>query len=259
MKANCIIVDDENPARLGLRALIGDVESLELIETCSNGLEAIDKINSLKPDLVFLDIQMPGVNGFEVIASLTKPRPYIIFTTAHDQYAIKAFELNAVDYLLKPFSDDRFLQATQKALKLINSDRSLADDSLQNLINHTTSKTGSSAKLVQDSANDETIVFKSGGKIHKVDIKELNFVEAYDYYVKVHFNNDFILIRESMKQMEENLPNEFIRIHKSYIINLNKVKEFGKFEEGMDQVLLRSGEFLKVSRSYKSQLVAALS
>ncbi len=260
MKISCIIVDDELPARLGLQALIEEIPELDLIGSCSNGLKAIETISEKKPHLVFLDIQMPGVNGFEVIASLPKPRPHVIFTTAHDQYAIKAFEISAVDYLLKPFSDERFEQATKKAISLIQSNQINSGDPLQTLIDKTTERTGTNAQLIHGAATPSNMItFKSGGKIHQVDSDEITHLEAYDYYVKVYFGKQMILIRESMKQMEKMLPQFFVRIHKSHIVNTNKITEFGKLKDGADHVLLKDGQYLKVSRNYKAELMKALS
>ncbi len=259
MKIKCIIVDDEELAREGLAVLLAEKEEVEVLRSCGDGLSAIKAIEQLKPDLVFLDIQMPGVNGFEVIASLTKPHPYIIFVTAHDQYAIKAFEINAIDYLLKPFSDDRFDQALKKGINALKKDQLQKNQSIDNLIRHTKESTKSSTKILTGTDDENTLVFKSDGQIYRVLFSEISHIEAFDYYIKIHVEENFFLIRESMKKIAERLPsNLFIRIHKSYIVNIRKVTQFGKGEGDNHQVKLASGVELRVSRSYKNALQEVL-
>ncbi|MEL6557522.1 MAG: LytTR family DNA-binding domain-containing protein [Bacteroidota bacterium] len=259
MKLTCIIVDDEELAREGIKVLLEEHAHVEILRSCHDGLSAIKAIEQLQPDLVFLDIQMPGVNGFEVIASLPKPRPYIIFATAHDQYAIKAFEINAIDYLLKPFSDERFNQALEKASDALKKDQLEKSQAIDNLISHTSNSVKTTTKIVSGTDDQQTIVFKSDGQVYQVLLEDITHVEAFDYYIKVHVNKQFFLIRETMKQMSSRLPEtQFIRIHKSYIVNIKKVSQFGKGEGDNFQVTLNSGELLRVSRSYKNAVQDAL-
>lgn len=259
MKLRCIIVDDEELAREGIKVLLEEHPQVEVLRSCHDGLTAITAIEQLQPDLVFLDIQMPGVNGFEVIASLSKPRPYIVFATAHDQYAIKAFEINAIDYLLKPFSDERFNQALEKATDALKKDQLKKNQAIDNLISQTVNTTKTSAQIVLGSKDQQTIVFKSDGQVYQILLDDITHVEAFDYYIKVHVNNQFFLIRETMKQMSSRLPEkQFIRIHKSYIVNIKKVSQFGKGDGDNFQVTLNSGEALRVSRSYKNAVQDAL-
>lgn len=259
MKIRCIIVDDEELAREGIKVLLEEHPHVEVLRSCSNGLSAITAIEQLTPDLVFLDIQMPGVSGFEVIASLPKPRPYIIFVTAHDQYAIKAFEINAIDYLLKPFTDERFSQAVGKATDTLKKDRIQKSQAIDNLISHTASSAKSSAKIVSGIQDQETIIFKSEGQVYQIQLADISYVEAFDYYIKVHVDDQFFLLRETMKQMATRLPaDQFIRIHKSYIVNIKMVTQFGKGDNDNFQVTLISGAQLRVSRSYKSAFQGAM-
>lgn len=260
MKINCIIVDDEELARKGLREILSTKKNIGVIKSCQDGLTAIEAIKSLKPELVLLDIQMPGINGFEVVASLPKPHPHVIFITAHDQYAVKAFEINAIDYLLKPFSDERFDQALNKAILTIKTTAIDENQSLENLINHTKESFKGSTKIVSGLSNTESVIFKSDGQIHKVNMDRISHIEAYDYYIKIHVLDQFFLIRESMKKIQDRLPNGmFLRIHKSYIVNLKMIKQFGKAKNSGHEVILQSGQVLKVSRNYKSELQKMLS
>ena len=256
-KIKTIIVDDEELARQGLVMMLAQVPEVEVINTCNNGLEAIDVISDLIPDLVFLDIQMPGVNGFEVIASIAKPRPQIIFTTAHDEYALKAFEVNAIDYLLKPFTDERFQVALSKAIERIKLNRS--QEKMDDLVESTVTVNSGNTKIITGLETEDSIVFKSEGKVFKVAYSAISHIEAFDYYIKIHVSGNFYLIRESMKKMEERLPNDlFVRIHKSYIVNVRVITQFGKSDEGGHEVKLVTGQKLKVSRNHKNQLLRHL-
>jgi two-component system, LytTR family, response regulator len=258
MKATCLIIDDEETARRGLAVLLEDFPELQLAGFCANGVEAIDQIRSLRPDLIFLDVQMPGINGFEVLASLPKPWPQVIFITAHDQFALKAFEVNAVDYLLKPFSDERFEEAVRRATKNIEAKRN-EQHPLNKLIEHTSASLKGSSSLLQQPANDQRLVIKVDGSIHLIDFRQISHVEAFDYYVKIHVEHRFFLLRETMKKMEERLPSpDFIRIHKSYIVNISFVKALQQLDNHDYEVVLESGPQLKVSRNYKTQLLESL-
>ncbi|MGB3467676.1 MAG: LytTR family DNA-binding domain-containing protein [Cyclobacteriaceae bacterium] len=255
MNIRCIIVDDEALAREGLEAILSEKKDMEILRSCEDGLSAITAIEDLKPDLVFLDVQMPGVNGFEVVASLTRPRPYVIFVTAHDQYAIKAFEISAVDYLLKPFSDSRFDTALKKATDLLQKDRLSENYAMDTLISHTRKSAKGNTQLLTGTLQDNTLVFKADGQVHKVGYSAISHIEAYDYYIKIHIANDLFLIRETMKNMTDQLPaDRFVRIHKSHIVNLDYVRQYGKGADDYHQVTLTDGQTLRVSRSYKNNL-----
>lgn len=242
MKISCLIVDDEHSAREGLRILLEDYPAIEVVGVCKNGMEAIDEIQALRPDLVLLDIQMPQINGFEVLASISKPRPQIIFITAHDEFAVRAFDINALDYLLKPFTDERFDQAIQKALTNIRLAKTQNLDKL--------SAIGSPV-----SPNEPRLTIKVDGVIHRVPFSEICYIEAFDYYVKVHLSAHCHLVRDTMKNMESELKtDQFLRIHKSYIANLNYVSALHKTNSSEYELELRNGDKLKVSRSKISQI-----
>ncbi|MEQ8469732.1 MAG: LytTR family DNA-binding domain-containing protein [Marinoscillum sp.] len=254
MTITCLIIDDEKAAREGLTLLLNDFPEIRIIGHCKNGVEAIDQIQALKPDLILLDIQMPLVNGFEVLASIPKPHPKIIFITAYDEFALKAFEVNAIDYLLKPFSDERFAEAINRAKELIETNK---EQHMNDLVQQTRSSLKQPNTLAE--TNDNRLVIKSDGSIHLVKCEEIIYVEAFDYYVKIHVNNRFYLLRETMKNMESKLPrSSFCRIHKSSIVNLQMVSSLEKQESGDYTVLLKSGNELKVSRSYRASLRSRL-
>ena len=245
MKITCLIVDDEQSAREGLRALCEDYKEIEVIGICKNGIEAINEIQALKPDLVLLDIQMPKINGFEVLASIPEPRPEVIFITAHDEFAVKAFEVHAIDYLLKPFSDERFLQAVIRAITHI---RTSHHSDINDLIQIHRNSPERSPDL-RDS-DEQRLVIKADGAIHMIQKKDICHVEAFDYYVKIHVSNRFYLIRETMKSLEDRLESgRFMRIHKSYIVNRSYIRSLKRLSNGEHVILLTTNQTLRVSRS----------
>lgn len=242
-KFSAIIIDDETLARELIKKFLAHQKSIDVISECSNGFDAIKKINELKPDIIFLDIQMPKINGFEMLELLENP-PIIIFTTAYDQYALKAFEVNAVDYLLKPFSLERFNEAVDKAL------HSLENKS----VNETKIK-----KLVQaaEQSNDylERIVVKDGQNISIIPLDEVMFIEAQDDYVMIYTVQKKFLKQKTMKYFEEHLnPKEFIRIHRSYIISIKEIKKIELLEKESYQVVLEDKKALPLSRTGYNKL-----
>ncbi len=258
-KISVIIVDDEEEAREGLKALIANSDDYELIDVSKNGLEAIHMINQYKPDVVLLDIQMPEINGFDVLNNLKEPIPAIIFVTAFDQYALKAFEHHAVDYILKPFTNQRLFQALTHAKDKI--DQSTMNEKLRQLL-----KDYQKDKLVKEndaiihtSPNEvdtsKRMVIKSMGKIHFVELHDVCWIEAYDYYIKIHVADRYYLVRKSLRSMEELLPSrEFFRIHKSSIINVRHLKELKSKNNGDYCVTLINGKQLNLSRNYRGCL-----
>lgn len=254
-KLRCLVVDDEELAREGLRFMLAAEQQYELVGTCADGLSAIKIIEEIKPDLVFLDVQMPGVNGFEVIASISKPRPYIIFTTAYEQYAIKAFEVNAIDYLLKPFTDARFKQALDKAMDTFEKDRPAHQNDIDSLLSHSSVQEKVRPVLGASQSLSQSIVVKADGKVFQLAPESILYVEAYDYYIKIHVNNRFFLVRETMKGMMGNLNEKtFERVHKSFIVNINHVKLVDKGKDGYTLVMTNDAE-VKVSRSYRKSFL----
>ena len=249
MKIKCLIVDDEKSARDGLHLLCSENAQLDVVGICKNGVEAINEINALKPQLVLLDVQMPGVNGFEVIASIPEPKPKIIFITAHDQFAIKAFEVNAIDYLLKPFSDERFEQAIHKAIQQINLNQ---QQTLDGLINRNLTASDNGLKINEE----DRLVLKVDGAIKIISKSEIRFIEAYDYYIKIHVKDQFFMIRESLKNMESSLGHlkDFMRIHKSYIVNKHYISQLVKISPAEHELILTTNDQIKVSRSKLSEV-----
>ena len=259
-----IIVDDEKEARDGVQRLLQQDDEVEVVALCKNGIEAIEEIRALQPDLVFLDIQMPMVDGLEVIRSLPmKTLPAIIFVTAYDQYTLQAFEVHAADYLLKPFTDERFFAALAFAKQRIGHKKwGEEQQKMEKLLAYHQQHTASSAanavvKLppgAQHSSNHRLIV-KADGKIHLLPYQDVIWIEAYDYYIKIHVKNKYFLVRDSLKNMEALLPeNLFIRVHKSSIINIGYVSELATTANGENEVVLSSGVQLKVSRNYREKL-----
>lgn len=208
---------------------------------CSDGFQGLKTIQELKPDLVFLDVQMPKLNGFEMLELLENP-PVIIFTTAYNEYAIKAFEMNAIDYLLKPFSRERFGKSVEKALRKAGSAEEAG--AVKEFINKVsvTEKTG-------------RIVVKTGTKIQVISVEEIQYLEAQDDYVMLYTADGKFLKQQTMKHYEASLDsNEFVRIHRSYIVNIHEVTKIELYEKDSYQVLLKNGAKLPVSKSGYSLL-----
>lgn len=226
-----LIVDDEPLARSNLRVLLRSDPQIEVIAECSSGVEAIQQIRRSKPDLLFLDVQMPECDGFDVLEQLGADQPKgIVFVTAHDQYALRAFEAGALDYLLKPFDNARFERALQRAK--------------QNLQRTTESHT-----------KVERIIVKSAGQIVFVKYAEIDWIEAADYYSCLHVAAKSHLLRRSMAELENELdPSHFCRIHRSAIVNLSRVKSLRIGRDGEYEVLLETGDAVRLSRRYRGQL-----
>ncbi len=256
-KIKTIIVDDETKALDGLKVLLKDVDEIELCAACENGVEAIESIEKHKPDLLFLDIQMPEVNGFEVLNNIPEEiMPVVIFTTAYDQYALKAFEMHAVDYLLKPFSNERFYESLNHAKKIITKNKidllSLISDYQKEI------KDKIENKLINETENNfpqKRLVVKSSGKIYFLNFDDIKYFEAEDYYLSIHTKNKNLLIRESLKNIEQKLPaNQFVRIHRSRIINSDFIEVIQPHFNNDFYVTLKDGSKLKGSRNYKENL-----
>jgi len=259
-----IIVDDEKEAREGVELLLQNDQEVEVVRTCKNGIEAIDSINDFSLDLMFLDIQMPVVDGFEVIRSVSQDRlPEIIFTTAYDQYALKAFEVHALDYLLKPFTDARFYESLDQAKKFIrNSKIQKERQELVKIISDRSVGEREDPQLIHYADGNEMnrLIVKESGQIHFIELGDIHWIEAYDYYVKIHVKDLFHLLRKSMKKLSETLPRDhFVRIHKSSIVNLQYIKSIKILGNGEYEVRLDSGKSLKVSRGYKDSIRHLLS
>lgn len=260
-KIRAIIVDDEPQAREGVALLAQADAEVDVLATCSNGVEALEVIYERRPQLVFLDIQMPQINGFEMLSSIkATQRPEVIFITAYDEYTLQAFEVHAVDYLLKPFSDARFYQALSFAKDRIRQQQlSEKQQQVERLLldqQQQMKQKGEGSVLTSEKGS--RLVVKAEGLVHLLTYDQIIWVEAYDYYVKIHTQSRFYLVRDSMKNMESNLPEQqFVRIHKSSIVNLHKVESL-TYDTG-DMILLTNGKQLKLSRKYRDRFKKMLS
>jgi two-component system, LytTR family, response regulator len=242
MNIRTLIVEDEEPARTIVKTYLSKFDNIELIGEASDGFSAVKMINEMKPDLLFLDIQLPKLTGFEIL-ELIEHAPVIIFTTAYDQFAIKAFEMNATDYLLKPFAFDRFEIATHKAFDKINSKRSEIPV-IKKLVD----------SIDEKSETIDRIVVKSGTKIKVIPAEKVMYIEAQDDYVMIFAEESKHLKEKTMKYFETHLdPSVFIRIHRSYIVNINYIVQLEHFSKENYLVILKNGAKLKVSDSgYKN-------
>jgi len=256
------IVDDEPSARDGLQLMLSDDKDLEIAGICRNGIEAIQLLQEGKVDLVFLDIHMPGINGFEVLDNIGKDRwPYVVFVTAYDEYAIRAFEYHAFDYLLKPFSDERFSNMLQRVKKAIYSNRKLEQsEKFDHLKNELTESLSSNKELLYEDqvSGEQSLIIKDSGKIIIIPVRKISCIEAYDYYVKIHYEDQFKLTRIPLKRIVHQLPENFQRVHRSYVINIHHIEHLDKRGKGETVVLLRNGIKVRVSSSHKKDLLNRL-
>ena len=230
MKA--IIIDDEPLARMMIKEYLQSYPEIAVVEECSNGFEGLKAIQQHQPDLIFLDIQMPKINGFEMLELVDQPLQ-VIFTTAFEEFAIKAFDAHAADYLLKPFSKERFDKAMQKLqYQQVNATRELVETALQAAV------------------TNNRIVVKDSGKIKIIPIQQVQYLEAADDYVKIHTAEGVFLKKKTMQYFEDSLPaQEFIRIHRSYIINAQLITRIDPYEKDSHLVLLTTGARLPVSKA----------
>jgi two-component system LytT family response regulator len=246
-KIRTVIVDDEPLARRGIRAHLSEERDVEVIAECGNGLEAVAVIETQAPDLVFLDVQMPELDGFGVIEAVhVEPAPAVIFVTAYDQYALRAFEVHALDYLLKPFDAERFAGALVRArTQLERRDISDLHSRLRSLIDD----------LRTNRKYAERLVIKTAGRIFFLGVEEIDWVEAADNYVRLHAGRETHLLRETMNSLERRLnPSQFLRIQRSTIINVGRIKELHPLFRGEYEVVLRDGTRLASGRGYRDRL-----
>jgi len=259
VKTRTLIIDDEPHAREGIRIRLKEFKNIQIVGECSSGIEAVKSINSHRPDLLFLDIQMPEMNGFEVLKKVTvTPLPVIIFVTAFDKYAIKAFEYHAVDYLLKPIREDRFKNAIRSALSEISHrNLELYANKLKSAVNDyleiTEEKTeGYQAPAVQKKYLDR-IMIKFKDRVSVIPILEIDWIESAGDYVYVHSSSQKHILRETLTALEQRMdPQKFIRIHRSTIVNVEKIKTLRLNEHSDFDVYLFSGVKLRLSRSYRA-------
>ena len=237
-KIRALIIEDESPARDLLRFMLKDHPEIEVIGECGDGFCGAKEIKEKRPDLIFLDIQMPKLTGFELLEVLDE-RPQVIFTTAFDQYAIRAFELNAVDYLLKPFSRERFDDALAKAVSRIGMENE-EPAKIENLITTVTEAEGYLTR----------IVFRKGAGIKIIPLNNISYLAAEDDYVMIYYNEGKALKPKTMKYYEEHLPPSlFLRIHRSFMVNVEHITRLEPYSKDNYVAVLKSGEKIPVSRA----------
>lgn len=233
-----VIIDDEAPARDIIRHYLQELEDIDIIAECADGFTGLKTITIMKPDLVFLDIQMPRLTGIEMLEVITE-KPEVIFITAYDQFAIRAFELNAVDYLLKPFDKRRFLEAVKKATGKIRSGFSNNLPAGKIL-----------SKMPEPLLPISRVVVRKGNGINLIPVEQIRFVEAQDDYVMIHHSGGKALKQQTMKYYEQNLPkSDFVRIHRSYIVRVQEINRLEPYGKDNHVAMLKSGDKLPVSRS----------
>lgn len=236
-----LIVDDEAPARRRLRTLLSREPDVEVVGECADGPSAVHAVTELRPDLLFLDVQMPEMDGFEVLAAIgVDAVPVVVFVTAYERYALEAFDAEAVDYLLKPFANARFARAFERARQRIRSDTDAARSRAQ-------------LEAVLETIgrhNSSRIAIKVDGRVHVLDVNAIDRVEGAGNYVRVFANGRSYLIRDSLKSLAARLgPYGFLRIHQSHIVNLDRVVELQPWSHGEYVVVLRDGTRLNSSRT----------
>lgn len=237
-----LIIDDEPLARKIVKEFLKDDARFEIVGECGDGFEGLKMIQEFAPDLIFLDIQMPKISGFELLELIPNP-PAVIFTTAYDEFALKAFDLNAIDYLLKPFSKQRFSAALDK----ISTEE--VQPKLDKFI----------LEVVPNELTSNRIVVKDGSEIKIIPLSEIDYLEAYDDYIKIHSNSKIHLKKQTMNHFENVLKNKhFVRIHRSYILNLQYLTKIESFEKNSYIAILTNGTRLPISRNYYALLKETL-
>lgn len=250
-----IVADDEPVAREGLQVLLKKDSSIEVVAICRNGVEAIEAIESYHPDIVLLDIQMPEVNGFDVLRSLSPPLPQVIFITAFDQYAIEAFSHHALDYLLKPFTDERFYTGLARAKEMV--DQRQASGFTTRVLELLQTNTAESMMLggSKTTAALQKLVVKDSGKVVLIPWEEIVFIKADDYVVRIQYLGKVTVVRERLKRLETILPSDrFVRTHKSFIVNLSKVVEVENDLSGGLILRLSDKSEIPVSKLYRDSI-----
>jgi two-component system LytT family response regulator len=247
MNIRALIVDDEPLAREWVRSAVAEDPELEVLGECGDGFEAAESIRRLKPDLVFLDVQMPGLDGFGVLEALSPEEiPAVVFVTAFDQYAVRAFEAQAVDYLMKPFSKERVEEALRRVRELVKG-KSLEDfrESVAKIVE----------KIRRDRSFPEWVLLKADGKNVFVKVKDIDWIESSRNNVRIHVGQTIYLLHETTSAIASRLdPKKFLRIHRSAIVNIERIKELHPWFNGDYAVVLRDGTQLTLSSSYRDRL-----
>ncbi len=250
-RIRAIIADDEHLAREKLRILLNSEPQVQVVAECPNGRETVSAIRSLRPDMLLLDIQMPDLDGFEVLSEISSEEmPQVIFTSAYDQYAIRAFEAHALDYLLKPFDQDRLHAAIERTSAEMRKSK---DQDLTNRVLALLSAVKSGKQPIPQS--DERLTIRTNGRVVFLNLEEIHWIEAAANYVRLNTGKDSYLYRETISRVSERLnPASFVRIHRSMIVNISKIKELIPVNSGEYVVVLHSGKELSCSRGYRSNL-----
>jgi len=243
-----LIVDDEPLARERIKRFLTDERDIELIGECADGQEAVSAIQTLEPDLVFLDIQIPELDGFGVLEAVgVEQMPAVIFVTAYDRYALQAFDVNALDYLLKPYNRERFHKAVERArAQLSNGAKGELSERLLSLLEN----------LQPEQRYLERLMIKSSGRVFFLRTTEIDWIEAEGNYLRLHVGKESHLLRETMNRLAAKLDqNKFLRIHRSTLVNIERIKELQPLFSGDYVVILRDGKQLTLSRSYRDKLL----
>ena len=240
-----VIVDDEAPARAILREYLGADPAVEIVAECANGFEAVQAVATRKPDLLLLDVQMPKLDGFEVLELIEK-EVAVVFVTAYDQYALKAFEVHAVDYLLKPFQPERLMEALSRVRARLERGATEKTEPV-------------ASKLQQHRVPLTRVLIRDGANVHIVPLSKIDYVEAQDDYVAVHSERKALLKEQTMSQMEASLdPRQFVRIHRSYLLNIDRLSKVEATDKESRVAVLRDDTRLPISRSGYARLSALL-
>jgi two-component system LytT family response regulator len=251
LKIRTLIVDDEPLGRERIRTLLGDDAEIEVVCECADGKQAVAAIEQTRPDLVYLDVQMPEMDGFAVLDAIAAERmPAIIFVTAYDRYAVQAFEVHALDYLLKSFDRERFQNALRRAKEQIRrSQEGLWNQRLTGLLEDLQAR---QTRLTR-------FVIRSAGRIFFLRVEEIDWLEAAGNYVSIHVGRESHLIRETLQSVEGRLdPAQFLRVHRSTVVNFDRIKELQPLFHGDYLVRLRDGTELTLSRNYREKLAGLL-
>lgn len=254
-KIRALVVDDEPLARERVRRLLADEADIEVVGEGGNGFEAVAAVRARAPDLLFLDVQMPGRDGFGVLENLApEETPVVIFLTAYDRYAVRAFESAALDYLLKPFDEERFKKAVARARAQLARLAQLKSDGREATADETQADAlGGEGKYL------ERIIIRSGGRVLFRRTDEIDWIEAYGNYVRLHIERAAYLLRETISNLEARLdPEKFVRIHRSTLVQLDRIREIRPLMAGQSKIILRNGAQLTLSRRYRRRLPASL-
>lgn len=245
MPIKVIVVDDEILGRKIICEFLAAHPDIQIMAECKNAHEAFQAVDRFKPELIFLDIQMPEINGFEFLAALDE-KPQVIFSTAYDQYAIKAFEVNAIDYLLKPFDQERFDTALERAKNNLRNQQE-ATAKLEKLLE----------ELPQEQRYKERFLIKQSGRIVILNCREIMYIESMEDYANIHTSRQTYLIQQTLTHLEKKLnPEQFTRVHRSFIVNIEYVKEIDSSSSGRHSIFLKDGTGIVVSRSGMKRLKA---